>query len=239
MPPLRNELIEQDLIDTMFEMLDRETLGIITLTLRMTLLSTAISTILGVPLGLWLDKAQFKGKGIVVLINRTLMASPPVVIGLVVYLLLMRDGPLGFLGWLFTLEAMVIAQVLLLTPIICGIVYTASQRSASNIRTFAITMGATKFQTFVLLIKELGNEIYFAIITGFGRAMSEVGAIMIVGGNIRYHTRVMTTTISLLRNRGEISQAIFLGVILMLIALCIQLIASFLRRRERRTDENY
>jgi len=223
----------------MFDMFDRETIGIITLTLRMTLLSTVISTILGVPLGLWLDKVNFKGKGFIVLINRTLMASPPVVIGLVVYLLLMRNGPLGFMGMLFTLEAMVIAQVILLTPIICGIVYTASQRSASHIRTFAITMGASKLQTQILLIRELSNEIYFAVITGFGRAMSEVGAIMIVGGNIRYHTRVMTTTISLLRNRGEINQAIFLGVILMLIAFSIQLIAGFLRRRERRTDENY
>jgi len=223
----------------MFEMLDRETLGIITLTLRMTLLSTAISAVLGIPLGLWLDRVNFKGKSIVVLINRTLMASPPVVIGLVVYLMLMRNGPLGFMGLLFTLEAMVIAQVLLLTPIICGIVYTASQRSASHIRAFAITMGATKRQTQILLIKELSNEIYFAIVTGFGRAMSEVGAIMIVGGNIRYHTRVMTTTISLLRNRGEINQAVFLGVILMLIAFTIQLIAGLLRKRERRTDENY
>jgi tungstate transport system permease protein len=99
-------------------------------------------------------------------------------------------------------------------------------------------MGATKWQTQLLLIKELGNEMYFAAITGFGRAMSEVGAILIVGGNIRYHTRVMTTTISLLRNRGEIHQAIFLGVILMLIALAVQVVAGVLRKRERRTDEN-
>jgi tungstate transport system permease protein len=219
-------------------MFDRETVGVITLTLRMTLLSTAISSILGIPLGLWLDRANFVGKRFVVLINRTLMASPPVVIGLVVYLMLMRNGPLGFLGRLFTFEAMVIAQVLLITPIICGIVYTASQRSSPSIRLFAVTMGANKWQTLVLLIRELSNEIYFASVTGFGRAMSEVGAIMIVGGNIRYHTRVMTTTISLLRNRGEINQAVLLGVILMLIALAVQLIAGFFRKRERRTDEN-
>jgi len=222
----------------MLELLDRETFGIIMLTLRMTLLSTAISSILGIPLGLWLDRASFAGKRFIVLINRTLMAAPPVVIGLVVFLLLMRNGPLGFLGWLFTFEAMVIAQVILITPIICGIVYTASQRSASRIRSFAVTMGATKWQTQTLLIKELGNEIYFATITGFGRAMSEVGAIMIVGGNIRYHTRVMTTTISLLRNRGDVDQAVMLGVILMLIALAVQIIAGLLRKRERRTDEN-
>jgi len=223
----------------MFKLLDKETLGIITLTLRMTLLSTAVSLVLGVPIGLWLDRINFIGKRVLVLLNRTMMAAPPVVIGLVVYLVFMRNGPLGFLGWLFTFEAMVIAQIILITPIISGIVYTASQRNASHIRSFAITMGASKWQTQVLLVKELGNEIYFAAVTGFGRAMSEVGAIMIVGGNIRYHTRVMTTTISLLRNRGEISQAVFLGVILMLIALCIQIIAGFLRRRERRSDENF
>jgi len=223
----------------MLQLLDGELLGIITLTLRMTFLSTAIASIIGIPLGLWLDYVSFPGKKLVVIINRTLMASPPVVIGLVVYLLLMRNGPLGFLGLLFTFEAMVIAQVLLLSPIICGIVYTAAQRNSLSIRSFAITMGASKKQTMLLLIRELSNEIYFAMVTGFGRAMSEVGAIMIVGGNIRYRTRAMTTTISLLRNRGEIEQAIFIGVILMLIAFTVQLVAGILRKREERTDENF
>ena len=223
----------------MFEILDAEILGIITMTMRMTLLSTAISAIMGIPLGLWLDGANFPGKKLIVSLNRTLMASPPVVVGLVVYLLLMRHGPLGFMGLLFTFEAMVIAQVLLITPIICGIVHTASQRNSERVRTFAITMGANKMQAQILLIKELGNEIFFAVITGFGRAMSEVGAIMIVGGNIRFHTRAMTTTISLLRNRGEINQAILLGVILMFIAFSVQMAADFLRRREQRTDENF
>ncbi|MCL2856745.1 MAG: ABC transporter permease [Oscillospiraceae bacterium] len=223
----------------MTQILDAEVLAIITLTLRMTILSTAISSVIGVPLGLWLDRASFAGKRLVVMINRTLMASPPVVVGLVVYLILMRNGPLGFLRLLFTFEAMVIAQVLLITPIVCGIVYTASQRSSERIRVFALTMGADKRQTRSLQIKELSNEIFFAVITGYGRAMSEVGAIMIVGGNIRHHTRTMTTTLSLLRNRGEIEQAVFLGAILMLIAFSVQMIADFLRKRERRADENF
>jgi len=222
----------------MLDILDPEIIGVITFTLRMTLFSTAISSVFGVPLGLWLDRARFPGKKLVVTVNRTLMASPPVVVGLVVYLLLMRNGPLGFMRLLFTFEAMVFAQVLILTPIICGFVHTASRRSSEQIRVFAATMGANKWQTRVLLIKELSNEIFFAVITGFGRAMSEVGAIMIVGGNIRYHTRSMTTTISLLRNRGEIEQAVTLGAILMLIAFIVQIIADFIRRRERRTDEN-
>jgi len=220
-------------------MLDAEVFAIITLTLRMTLLSTAISSVIGIPLGLWLDSVSFAGKNLVVIINRTLMASPPVVVGLVVFLLFTRHGPFGFLGLMFTFEAMVIAQVILISPIICGIVYTASRRSSGRIRVFALTMGASKRQTQTLLIKELGNEIFFAVVAGFGRAMSEVGAIMIVGGNIRRHTRTMTTTISLLRNRGEIDQAILLGVMLMLIAFSVQMLADFLRKRERRTDENF
>jgi len=223
----------------MIDLFDAEVLGIIALTMRMTLLSTAISTLLGVPLGLWLDRARFPGKGLVVVINRTLMASPPVVVGLVVFMIFMRNGPLGFMGLLFTFEAMVIAQVILITPIICGIVYTASRRNSEQIRVFAVTMGATKWQTQGLLFKELSNEIFFAIIAGFGRAMSEVGAIMIVGGNIRHHTRTMTTSISLLRNRGELEQAILLGIVLMAIAFTVQMAADFLRKRERRVDENY
>ena len=223
----------------MLEILDGEVLGIVALTIRMTLLSTTISALLGIPLGLWLDSAHFPGKGAVVAINRALMASPPVVVGLVVYLILMRNGPLGFLRLLFTFEAMVIAQVLLITPIICGIVHTASQRSSQRIRLFALTMGASKSQTRRLLVKELGNEIFFAALTGYGRAMSEVGAIMIVGGNIRHHTRTMTTSISLLRNRGEIEQALTLGVLLMIIALAVQALGNFVRKREARTDENF
>jgi len=224
----------------MLEMLqDQEIIGVITLTLRMTLLSTFISSVIGIPTGLLLERANFPGKKLVIALNRTLMASPPVVIGLVVFLLLMRRGPLGSLGLLFTFEAMVIAQVLLLTPIICGMVHTAAVRSADRIRSFAVTMGANTWQTQLLTVRELSNEIYFAVITGFGRAMSEVGAIMIVGGNIRFHTRTMTTTISLLRNQGEIEQGIFLGAVLMLIAFTVQMAADFLRRREQRTDENF
>jgi len=224
------------MLDLLF---DGEILGIITLTLRMTLLSTFVASAVGIPAGLLLERANFVGKGLVVAVNRTLMASPPVVIGLVVYLILMRRGPLGFMGLLFTFEAMVIAQVLLLTPIICGMVYTAAGRNAGRIRAFAVTMGATRRQSQLLIVRELSNEIYFAVITGFGRAMSEVGAIMIVGGNIRFHTRTMTTTISLLRNQGEIERAVFLGITLMLIAFSVQMLTDFIRRKEQRTDENF
>jgi len=223
----------------MIDLFDQETLGIIGLTMRMTLSSTTISAVLGIPIGLWLSKAKFPGKRLIVSINRTLMGTPPVVVGLVVFLLLMRTGPLGAFRLLFTLQAMIIAQVILITPIISGIVYTAAVRNGDLIRSFAHTMGASKFQTQILLIKELSNEIFFAIVTGFGRAMSEVGAIAIVGGNIRNITRTMTTTIALDINRGFRNQAIVFGIVLMVIAFVVQISADILRRKERRLDENF
>jgi tungstate transport system permease protein len=181
---------------------NQEILGIIGRTLRMTLTSTFIAFCIGVPLGLLLEKLKFPGKKIVIAANRTFMATPPVVAGLVVYMMLKREGPFGQYSMLFSLEAMIIAQVVLITPIICGIVHTSAAKNGTQIRAFAYTMGANKLQTQVLMIRELSNEIFFSAVTGFGRAMSEVGAIMMVGGNIRFHTRVMTTAIALDARRG-------------------------------------
>jgi tungstate transport system permease protein len=175
-----------------------ETLGIIGVTLRMSLASTFIASILGTVLGLFLERSRFPGKRIAVRLCRTLMGTPPVVAGLVVYLLLMRRGPLGSLGLLFTVEAMVIAQVLIITPI----------------------------------IREMSGEIYFAVITAFSRAISEVGAVMIVGGNIQYRTRTMTTAISMLRNMGDFSQGITLGVLLLLIAFVLQSLSDIVHKGE-------
>ena len=219
-------------------LLDDEIFNIISLTIRLTVVSTLISSIIGIPLGIMIASKEFFLKKLVVLINRTLMGTPPVVVGLVVFLLLMRNGPLGHFRLLFTFWAMVIAQTILIAPIICGIVYTAVEKSVHEIRAFATTMGATKIQTNLLIIKELSSDIYFAMVTGFGRAMSEVGAIMIVGGNIRYHTRTMTTAISMLNNAGDRDRAIVLGVILMTIAFSVQAIASLLRKEERPNSEN-
>lgn len=217
---------------------DAETLGIIGVTLRMALASTAISSVLGTLLGLLLEKSRFPGKKAVVRLCRTLMGMPPVVVGLVVYLLLMRKGPLGSLQMLFTVRAMVSAQVLIITPIICGMVYSYASAVAPRIRAFAKTMGADRTQTQLLIIKEMGNEIYFAVITGFGRAISEVGAVMIVGGNIQHKTRTMTTAISLMRNKGEYGQAVTLGVVLLVIAFALQTVADFLHKEEK-SDENF
>jgi tungstate transport system permease protein len=207
-----------------------ETLGIIGVTLRMSFASTAIGSCLGIMLGLLLEKGHFPGKRAVVRLCRTLMGTPPVVVGLVTYLLLMRQGPLGFLGWIFTIRGMVFAQVLIITPIVCGMVYSYASRSAPQIRAFATTMGANAMQTRLLMIKEMKGEMYFAVITAFGRSISEVGSVMIVGGNIQHKTRTMTTAISLMRNMGSYGEAIILGAILLLIAFLLQSMSDILHK---------
>jgi tungstate transport system permease protein len=217
--------------------LNSETLGIIGVTLRMSLASTFIASVLGLFMGLFLEKNNFPGKRIVVRIGRTLLGTPPVGAGLVVYLLLMRRGPFGSWGLLFTVRAMVIAQVFVITPIVTGMIYTYAVRCAPAIRAFAKTMGADRLQTQWLLVKEMSGEIYFAVITAFSRSISEVGAVMIVGGNIQHKTRTMTTAISMLRNTGDFSQGITLGVLLLLIAFVLQSLSDFLRKEEKNAME--
>ncbi len=214
------------------------TLDSIRVTFVMGISSTAISSLLGIVLGLLLERHRFPGKRIVVRINRTLMGLPSVVVGLIVYMLLMRRGPLGFLDWLFTIKGMVVAQVILITPVICGLVHTAATRIAPSIRVYAKNMGATALQTNLLIFKEMRNEMYFAAVTGFGRAISEVGAVIMVGGNIKNNTRTMTTAISTLKSAGIFTDGIFLGVILLVLAFILQTVADHFRR-EASYDENY
>jgi len=198
----------------------------------MSLASTFIASILGSAIGLFLEKAHFPGKRIAVRLCRTLMGTPPVVAGLVVYLLLMRRGPLGAWGLLFTVRAMVIAQVLIITPIVAGMIYTYAGRSAAAIRAFAKTMGANRFQTQILFFREMSGEIYFSVVAAFSRAISEVGAVMIVGGNIQHKTRTMTTTITMLRNTGDFAQGITMGILLLIIAFILQSISDFIHKGE-------
>ena len=213
-------------------------LSAIKVTFEMAFASTLISAILGVAFGLWLQNHNFTGKRVVVRINRTLMGVPPVVIGLLVYLLTMRGGPLGPLSLLFTVKGMVLAQILIITPIISGMVYSYAESSVPAIRAFAKTMGANKKQTDRLIISELRNEIYFCIITGFGRAISEVGSVMLVGGSSKGHTRTMTTMISLLKSQGIYSEGIGLGVLLLIMAFILQTLGDHARKEQIR-DENY
>jgi tungstate transport system permease protein len=218
--------------------LNKEIVDIIILTIKLAICSTIISALLGIPVGMLLERVNFFGKATIIRINRTLMGLPPVVVGLVVYLLLMRSGLFGNLELLFTFQAMVIAQILIITPIISGMVYTAAIDLAPQIRSFAKSMGANQWQAFLLLLKEMKNEMYFITITGFGRSISEVGAVMIVGGNIQYETRTMTTAIALMRSKGDYSEAISLGVVLLVIYFIVQYVIDFLRRKEN-NYENY
>ncbi len=218
--------------------LDVGALSAIKVTLTMGITSTLIATILGLIIGLSLERYKFPGKKFVVRINRTCMSIPPVVIGLLVYMLLMRRGPLGSLRLLFTIEGMVIAQVIMLTPIMSGLIYTYAANTAPAIRVFAKTMGADKRQTNRLILKEMQSEIYFCMVTLFGRAISEVGSVMLVGGNIKGSTRTMTTAISLLKSQGIFEEGIALGIVLLLIAFVIQWVGDALRR-EVKGDENY
>lgn len=207
-------------------------------TFIMAVSSTAISSVFGIVFGLLLERFSFPGKRIVVRINRTLMGVPPVVAGLIVYLLIMRRGPLGPLSLLFTIKGMIIAQVLIITPIISGMIYSYARKAAPSIRVFAVTMGATRWQTAKLVIRELRKEIYFCMVTGFGRSISEVGAVMLVGGNIKGRTRTMTTTISLLKSQGIFTEGVALGILLLVMAFILQWVCDLLQK-EGEEDENY
>ena len=217
---------------------DPAVLSAIKVTFEMAFASTLVSAVLGVAIGLWLQNQEFAGKKVVVRINRTLMGVPPVVIGLLVYLLTMRGGLLGPLALLFTVKGMILAQVLIITPIISGMVFSYAESAVPAIKAFAKTMGADKKQTDRLILSELRNEIYFCIITGFGRAISEVGSVMLVGGNIKGHTRTMTTMISLLKSQGIYSEGIGLGVLLLIMAFILQTLSDSVRKEQIR-DENY
>lgn len=207
-------------------------------TVILSFFSTVFSSALGISLGFFLERYRFPGKRLIVRVNRTLMGMPSVVVGLVTYMLLMRHGPLGFLNWLFTIQGMIIAQTIIITPIICGMTFTYANRIAPAVRSFAQSMGASKRQTSLLLLKEMKNEMYFAVVTGFGRSISEVGAVLIVGGNIKNSTRTMTTAISTLKSAGVFTDGIFLGIVLMLMAFIIQTAADRFRKEDN-FDENY
>ena len=209
----------------------------IRVTVIMSFWSTLLASLLGIGLGLLLERKQFPGKRLLIRMNRTLMGAPPVVIGLLAYMLLRKKGPLGSLRWVFTIRGMVFAQVLIITPIVCGMVYSYAVRTAPAVRAFAKTMGADRRQTGLLLLREMKNEIYFAVISGYGRSISEVGAVFLVGGNIKNHTRTMTTAISTLKGAGDYYEGVFLGVVLMLMAFVVQTLADHLRKEET-GDEN-
>ena len=198
---------------------------IIGVTLQMSLCSTAISCAIGIPFGVFLGMAHFRGKGVVLRVTSTLMGLPPVVAGLVVFLVLSSSGPLGSLRLLFTVPAMIIAQVLLITPIVAGVSATVTSSRADALAETAKGLGISRRRQVLLLLADCKAALVGAGLTGFGRAISEVGAVQIVGGNVQYHTRVMTTAIMLETNKGNFEFAIALGAVLLCLAFVVNAVA--------------
>ncbi len=202
---------------------------IIALTLFVNLTSTIIATILGVFLGYLLFHSNSRFKNIFVVFNRTMMSLPPVVLGLLVYIVFSRNGTLAWLQWLYTVNILIVTQVLLVTPIICGHFYDLLENEGKDIMYYLQVLGANKRQQFWnMLLEEKANMIIIFTV-GFSRAVSEVGAIMITGGNIKGKTRMMTTSISMLQSQGEIQQAINLGIVLLVIAFGIQYVLNYFK----------
>jgi len=201
--------------------LDRDLIEIISLSLTITLSATLFASVVGIILGSAVALYNFPGRNIFTLLINTFMGFPPVVLGLFVYLLLSRSGPLGILGLLYTPTAMIIAQTLLILPIIIALtrqtIFEINKEYNEQLR----SLGAEKFQIMKTLVWESRLTIMTIILAGYGRANAEVGAVMIVGGNINHATRVMTTTIAHETSKGNLILALSLGIILILIAFLI------------------
>lgn len=219
-----------------FEMLlnmDRELLQIIGVTLRMSFFSTLISCLVGMPMGVIMAKSSFRGKRTVRKITGTFMGLPPVVAGLIVYLLFTRYGPFGSLGLLFTVEIMVVAQCMLIIPVVINLTESILSVNVKSLTETAKGLSFSKWKTSLLLLTENRFSLISVVLTAFGRSIAEVGAVSLVGGNIQWKTRVMTTAIMLETNKGNFTFALALGIVLLLISLAVNILASFLTREDR------
>jgi tungstate transport system permease protein len=196
-----------------------ELLRIVALTLRVTGTALLLATLSGVPLGAFLGLVRFRGRRLVTLVLYTGMGLPPVVVGLVVYLLLSRSGPLGTLGWLFTPTAMVVAQAIIAFPLVAGLTMGAVASVDHAVRHEVVALGTSPGQTVWTVLREARVGVTAALVAAFGGIISEVGAAMLVGGNIEGHTRVLTTAIVLSTRQGDFAMAMALGVVLIALAL--------------------
>lgn len=205
--------------------LDPQFLQIVGLSLRVTLTAVLIAALVGLPLGAWLALSRFRGRsGVIVLIN-ALMGLPPVVAGLIVFLLLSRSGPFGALGWLFTPTAMVVAQTLLVLPIVIALTRGTLEELWGEYREHMTSIGLTGLRAVPTLIWDGRFALATGLLAGFGRASAEVGAVLIVGGNIAGYTRTMTTSIALETSKGDLPLALGLGLVLILLTLVINAVA--------------
>ncbi|MBO5396192.1 MAG: ABC transporter permease [Clostridia bacterium] len=216
--------------------MDKELFHIIGVTLRMSFFSTLISCIIGLPLGVIIETGRFRGRRIMKKTAGTLMGLPPVVAGLIVYMLFTKYGIFGSLGLLFTVEAMVIAQVMLITPVVICLTASVVSVSGKNLSETAKGLCLSKSRSLLLFIITNRKALLGTVLTAFGRSIAEVGAVSLVGGNIQWKTRVMTTAILLETNKGKFSFALALGMVLLLISLVVNVLASLLVKGEKTDD---
>ena len=207
------------------------------LTLKVSGIATGISLLIGLPLGTWLALRKFTGRGCLFSFINTGMAFPPVVIGLWVSIFLWRSGPLGYLGLIYTPSAMVIAQTIIATPIVIGLTIAALQQLNPYLRVQLLGLGASRLQVTFAMWRESRLLLLAALMAGFGSVISEVGASMMVGGNIKDQTRVLTTAIVLETSRGRFTIAIALGFILLLIAYLVNYVLTSIQQKGTKSKE--
>lgn len=205
--------------------IDPALMQIIGLSLRVTLTAVLVACAIGLPLGAALALARFQGRGAVIVLFNALMGLPPVVAGLIVYLMLSRSGPLGELALLFTLEAMILAQTVLILPIVVSLTRSVVADIWDEYREHLQSLGASRLRAVPTLLWDGRVSLLTGILAGFGRASAEVGAVLIVGGNIAGHTRTMTTAITLETSRGNLGLAVALGIILLSLTLTLNAVA--------------
>jgi len=213
--------------------LDPEVMGITWLSFKISGTATLISLVIGITIGTIVALTSFPGRNFVVSLINTGMALPPVVVGLFVTIFLWRNGPLGFLEILYTPTAIIIAQAIIATPIVMGISLAAMQQLPKKLRLQILALGATRVQMVWILIREAKLPLLAAIMAGFGGVISEVGASIMVGGNIKGYSRVLTTATVMETSRGNFDIAIALGIILLIFAYLINLILTQIQQRER------
>ena len=210
---------------------DAELLNILSVTAKMSLQSSVFALLLGLPIGIWLGSCRFPGRNVLLVGNRTLQGMPPVVCGLLFYMLFSGVGPLRHLKLLFTVDIMILAQVVLITPIVVGAMETYVSGIAPTVRETAKGLGLGGFKTFWLLCNECVYQIISAYLLAFARSIAEVGAVSMVGGAIAWKTNVMTTAIMQHTNRGNFTLGVALGIILLSLSLIVNLVISLLQRR--------
>lgn len=205
------------------------------LSLRVSGTATLIAAVIALPLAAWVAQTTNPSRTPIVVVLNACMGLPPVIVGLTVYILLSRAGPLGALGWLFTVNGMIFAQVILITPIIAALARQTLEDAHGEYRDLFVSLGLSRWKTLSTLLSETRFSLFVLLLAGFGRAIAEVGAVMMVGGNIAGHTRVMTTAIALETSKGELALALALGFVLIAIVLIVngatQFAQTYLRRR--------